>query len=380
MIDKIAGEGGLDQTMQETLEKAKTAVGDLSEKEQEAAQIAGLDLEDLKNANLELADILSVDVVNAQEEVLSRSQEELESIQSIRTEYQNWASDILNNVVPAYDGLITKINEAIKKVQELAVEQNRVVNIDTSGYISSVRPTGNRTVTGTNGGGSSGGNSLSKKENRNKKNTEATVEQGPLLGFIYPFGSSHGQGYKKGSIIRLDGATLYKYYDRINKGHGIDPEPSAGYGSYTVVRDWDSDYLKIKRGQKFWYIKKPSQKESHGVVTQFKTGGYTGTWGSDGRIAVLHQKELVLNAQDTENMLNAVQVLRTITKNLDDSFMNMLADIPDVSKLVTNKNQDLKQKVYIQASFPNVKDSNEIEKALNNLTNVASQRILTNKK
>lgn len=79
-------------------------------------------------------------------------------------------------------------------------------------------------------------------------------------------------------------------------------------------------------------------------------------------------------------MLNAVQVLRTITKNLDDSFMNMLADIPDVSKLVTNKNQDLKQKVYIQASFPNVKDSNEIEKALNNLTNVASQRILTNKK
>lgn len=91
-------------------------------------------------------------------------------------------------------------------------------------------------------------------------------------------------------------------------------------------------------------------------------------------------KELVLNAQDTENMLNAVQVLRTITKNLDDSFMNMLADIPDVSKLVTNKNQDLKQKVYIQASFPNVKDSNEIEKALNNLTNVASQRILTNKK
>lgn len=380
MIDKIAGEGGLDQTMQETLEKAKTAVGDLSEKEQEAAQIAGLDLEDLKNANLELADILSVDVVNAQEEVLSRSREELESIQNIRTEYQNWSSDILNNVVPAYDSLITKINEAIKKVQELVVEQNRAVNIDTSGYISSIKTTGNRTVTGTNGGSSSGKGNLSKKENNNKQNNGATVEQGPPLGFIYPFGSSHGQGYKKGSVIRLDGATLYKYYDHINKGHGIDPEPSAGYGSYTVVRDWDSDYLEIKRGQKSWYIKKPSQKESHGVVTQFKTGGYTGTWGSDGRIAVLHQKELVLNAQDTENMLNAVQVLRTITKNLDDSFMNMLADIPDVSKLVTNKNQDLQQKVYIQASFPNVKDSNEIEKALNNLTNVASQRILTNKK
>jgi hypothetical protein len=35
----------------------------------------------------------------------------------------------------------------------------------------------------------------------------------------------------------------------------------------------------------------------------FDTGGYTGEWDSSGRLAVLHQKEIVLNAHDTENFL-----------------------------------------------------------------------------
>ena len=35
--------------------------------------------------------------------------------------------------------------------------------------------------------------------------------------------------------------------------------------------------------------------------------------------------------------------------------------------------QTLEQKVHIDATFPNVKDAKEIEAALNNLVNVASQ-------
>jgi hypothetical protein len=33
------------------------------------------------------------------------------------------------------------------------------------------------------------------------------------------------------------------------------------------------------------------------------TGGYTGSWGPEGRVAMLHEKELVLNASDTSNFL-----------------------------------------------------------------------------
>jgi hypothetical protein len=36
----------------------------------------------------------------------------------------------------------------------------------------------------------------------------------------------------------------------------------------------------------------------------FDTGGYTGEWsGAYGKLAMLHEKELVLNKHDTENFL-----------------------------------------------------------------------------
>jgi hypothetical protein len=48
------------------------------------------------------------------------------------------------------------------------------------------------------------------------------------------------------------------------------------------------------------------------LFTGFDTGGYTGEWGSDGRLALLHQKELVLNADDTSKFLSAIEIVRNI--------------------------------------------------------------------
>jgi hypothetical protein len=45
----------------------------------------------------------------------------------------------------------------------------------------------------------------------------------------------------------------------------------------------------------------------------FDTGGYTGAWGSEGKLAMLHEKEIVLNKEDTSNMLKAVNILRDIS-------------------------------------------------------------------
>jgi hypothetical protein len=33
----------------------------------------------------------------------------------------------------------------------------------------------------------------------------------------------------------------------------------------------------------------------NGEIKAFNTGGYTGEWGTDGKLAMLHEKELVLN-------------------------------------------------------------------------------------
>ena len=57
----------------------------------------------------------------------------------------------------------------------------------------------------------------------------------------------------------------------------------------------------------------------------FDTGGYTGDWGSSGRLAMLHQKELILNKDDTANMLDAVQTIRDIA-GLNDSISQTIAN------------------------------------------------------
>lgn len=108
----------------------------------------------------------------------------------------------------------------------------------------------------------------------------------------------------------------------------------------------------------------------------YDTGGYTGTWGDEGRLALLHQKELVLNAQDTSNMLSAVEILRDITNTIGSTMLNRLAQLNgNANGLLAHVGAEtMEQNVHIDATFPNVQNSNEIEEAFKNLTNIAAQR------
>ena len=113
--------------------------------------------------------------------------------------------------------------------------------------------------------------------------------------------------------------------------------------------------------------------------TPFDTGGYTGMYtgewdgGSErknGRLAWLHQKELVLNAHDTENFLDAMNIVRQLD-NLASWMANGLGDL--FMPRVEGNDETLEQNVHIEASFPNAVDHNEIEQAFGNLVNLASQ-------
>ena len=111
----------------------------------------------------------------------------------------------------------------------------------------------------------------------------------------------------------------------------------------------------------------------------FASGGYTGKWGStNGKLAVLHQKEIVLNEDDTSNMLKTVDIVRDISNviNLNNAIdPNMFSNIIDYNRLAAIGAADLQQNVHIDASFPNVQSHSEIELALNNLINSASQYV-----
>ena len=87
---------------------------------------------------------------------------------------------------------------------------------------------------------------------------------------------------------------------------------------------------------------------------------------------MLHQKELVLNAQDTENVLQAVNLVRQMTDALKGSFEigSMVQKGTQVNKL----GQDtIEQRVEITAEFPNVHNSDDIRNALLDLSNSAFQ-------
>ena len=112
-----------------------------------------------------------------------------------------------------------------------------------------------------------------------------------------------------------------------------------------------------------------------GQVLKYDTGGYTGNWGPEGRLAMLHEKELVLNKQDTENFLTATQILREISDILDHNALAASLGATNLAAMTISSPTDqiLQQEVIIHADFPNVTDHNEIEIAIDNLINAASQ-------
>lgn len=117
-------------------------------------------------------------------------------------------------------------------------------------------------------------------------------------------------------------------------------------------------------------------------ISGYDTGGYTGTWNENtfddknGKLAILHQKELILNAQDTENLLSVVNIVRDLTESLKSgkiaTLSNLLGDFSNKSSNLHDK-QQIEQNVHITAEFPAANSSAEIEAALLSLNDRAIQ-------
>lgn len=115
----------------------------------------------------------------------------------------------------------------------------------------------------------------------------------------------------------------------------------------------------------------------NGKIVKLDTGGYTGDWNSiEGKIAMLHEKELVLNQQDTKNILEAVDMVRKITQTIDLNALSassIMSDILTATNINPSNSEVLQQEVHITADFPNATDRDEIIAAFDNLTNLAMQ-------
>ena len=177
-----------------------------------------------------------------------------------------------------------------------------------------------------------------------------------------------------GDVVTFTGGKYY--YD----SYGSSPTGTRGKGKKAVIH-------KIASGHKFPISLKPYNNNAgaYGWVKKnqikgYDTGGYTGEWGDSGRLALLHQKEIVLNQSDTKNLLTAVNIVRDVAHMLNSLNNNVSDRISgygvggNPSLVASTKPDKIDQDVHIEANFPNVQNSHEIEDALKNLVNVASQR------
>ena len=123
-------------------------------------------------------------------------------------------------------------------------------------------------------------------------------------------------------------------------------------------------------------------KESQ--ISGFDTGGYTGEF-DNAKLAFLHEKELVLNQEDTKNILSAVSAMRalgpefiaSIESALDNNALSakgLMASRLGNNTQVAPANDTIEQRVTIEhVEFPNVTSSDEIQDALRSLVDDAAQ-------
>ena len=185
------------------------------------------------------------------------------------------------------------------------------------------------------------------KEEEEKPKYDSKTKRGVALA-IWNGGYGWGTGNTRRSRLKEKGFDPDEIQNLVNNTN-----PSAG---------WEQRYG-ISSLKKYSY-------------SSFDTGGYTGDWGGpEGKFAMLHQKELVLNQGDTENFLSAMSILDKIVSAIDLYSMNAqlggLLSSPSIGNM--NSNDVLEQQVHIEASFPNVQNRSEIEEAFNTLVNRASQ-------
>ena len=119
-------------------------------------------------------------------------------------------------------------------------------------------------------------------------------------------------------------------------------------------------------------------------ISGYASGGYTGEF-DNGRLAILHEKELVLNQEDTKNILAAVELVRSFTPELMRSIestlnnnvvmlIGALADKISGNTSIASTHDTIEQSVTIErVEFPNVTSSDEIQDAFASLVNDAAQ-------
>ena len=258
---------------------------------------------------------------------------ELEQVSKLISEYATLRGG-LQSVISEYENLIDKVmklNQEMSKYNSTVNYQNPTIpssKSESETTSKNVTPTSDSASSSGGSGGSGGGGGTSSTQNYHGSNGVTAEDLNNATA-----GGQKIYGVFNGKM----------YYDK---------------------KSYDKAVEDYKAAQKTYQDRRG-----------FDTGGYTGSWGPDGKWAMLHEKELVLNKEDTVNFLASMEVLNEILRMIDiQSASAQLGGILSSPTLGgNNSSQTVEQNVHIEASFPGVTDRHELEEAFNNLINTSAQ-------
>ena len=334
MINEFTGPDGFKNQTLESMDALSQATRDYEDDLRDVQQASGEVFDDVE-AGIDKNIPKTQDLIEENRELNDQYQDQIDKIKELNAEldqnlakYKGITDAAKQAATAAYNYWMTENEIAAKKAaQEKQNSQAPQINSGSQGGNANA----NGTIKGHNG---SSGRTLN----------EDTMSG--IAGAIWIYGSS-ASGWGTGNTRQA----------RLSEKFGSDyaQQVQDYINSHQDARNW-SDWQRLKN---YYY-------------STFRSGGYTGDWGDDdGRLAVLHKKELVLNSQDTQNMLDMMKIAREVIAAAGPNALRLNSGRYQ-SDAATNG--QLEQNVHIEANFPNVESASEIEEAINNLVNLAAQR------
>ena len=358
MISQIAGPGGsLKEESNNAIQSIMDKWAEYKDKVESVTVSTGNDMASMKD-RIEEISTETDELNNKTDDLINTLDKELTAVTNVTTSFQQQREE-LQKLIDKYKDYIAQIDAAIKKKKEEAT------GVTTSGGTSSSGSNNKPPATST-------------PSNNNKPSSGSSGGGGS---------ASSPKAPTTGSKVRVKSGRRW-YYDSEGKNPSGPTDKYANQDLYVVNTSKNKYQYAVGKTTNINSALGWLRKED---LVGFDTGGYTGSWGKEGRIAMLHEKEIVLNQTDTSNILDAVKLIRNgektnsianITKAIMETSAKTISALTNiVNSMMPNSNaispishsENFEQVVNINADFSGVRAADEIEKAFANMENMASQ-------
>lgn len=398
MVDEYIAEGGFGPTVDATIAEIEAAHADYSKSLQDMADAAGISLETIEGGYDTTADAVGR-LVDDNDKLIDSWDAQIDKIGALKGEIDGLVKQL--EEMQGFLDTIPEANDAIKKATTTTANkgetapkkiESRRIN-GTPGpkkeETDPVKKPGDTGGTGDEDTGDTG-------DTGKKGDTKATLtddETTRIAGTImFKFGAG-GWGNANDSPDRKDLDNIFEkgaysaVQTKINEAYLQAYALVGGKDNFKSLSD-DEKNRTWRQTDLYKNWNNRNLTRSMAKAGSYDTGGYTGEWGNEGKLAFLHEKEIVLNKDDTKNILAAVNIIRDLSNvisGVEAGVQSRMAAIAAISTPINavsavDNSQKLDQNVHIEASFPNVSNSNEIEEAFNNLVNMATQHVYQNKR